>query len=164
MFWQMFTLFLYIVIYTGVQFIVVLMAGYASGLVLGIDSHSAVLNALVLLVMQNFLFVVAVNIISLFVSAVQSTVIFLFAHVGGIVVAWFIHEFTPDYSKVIAYFPFTQGIYSWHSDSPLMAHALSGEPFRLADYSVVFSIGYMFVMTVAIVLLGAYQLEKMDLR
>ncbi|MFD2368748.1 hypothetical protein ACFSO0_01850 [Brevibacillus sp. GCM10020057] len=164
LFSQMLTLFFYIAIYTGVQFLVVLLAGYASGLVTGSDTHSAVLNALVLLVLQNFLFVATVNIISLFVSAIQSTVIFLSAHVGGIVLAWAIHEFTPEYSKAIAYFPFTQGIYSWHSDSLLMARSLFGEPFRLSDYSVVFSLGYMFVLTAAVVLLGAYQLEKMDLR
>lgn len=163
---QIFTLFLYIVIYSAVQFIVVFIVGYVSGLKPVIDSHSVeiIRNALVLLVMQNFLFVVAVNILSLYVSAVQSTVMFMLAHVGGIVLAWFIHEFTPDSSRMIAYIPSTQGIYSWHSDSLLNVPAMVGDAFRLADYSVFFSIGYMFLMTVAIVLLGTYRLEKMDLR
>ncbi|MGN7472072.1 hypothetical protein [Brevibacillus sp. SAFN-007a] len=163
---QLLILFLYSTIYTAVQFIVVLLSGYASGLQPGMDSHSieAILMALLLLVMQNVFFVVAINMFSLVVSAVQSTAMFMLAHVGGVVLAWFIHEFTPDYSGAIVYFPFTQGIYSWHSDAPVIASALLGDRFRLADYSVVFSIGYMFVMTVALALLGAYRLEKMDLR
>lgn len=161
---QVSTLFVYVFSYSIVQFIVLLLIGYINNIKFpeNYSQVESILLSMILVVMQNFIIILFINILSLYVSATNSIATFMFLHLGCIVLVWFINEFTPNLNSIINFVPFTQGIYSWHSDSVVLASKILEDGFRLSNYSLYFSIGYMIVFILIIIILGAKKLERID--
>lgn len=161
---KVFTLCLYVLIYYFIQFITLWIVASSFGFQMN-DPQGGIpliLEEFTLLVLLNILILLMVNILSLKISSLLAYTIVTGGNIASLFFSYFLNEYQVGVG-LIKWFPFTQGILSWHSQIPSSLTRHLPNLFYLQDFSILFSTLYLVISSAILLVIGVKMLEKMDL-
>ena len=158
-------LFLYCSYYYIVQYLTVIILGLVTGLrILEVNRGIFIIGSSYLLVVLNsFLFVLFINILSLFINEMHSLIVGLSINIGSIFFAGFIYEFSENKVGLITGMPFIQGLYSLHSDPIILQSYKQMNYFHIHNFHISFSYLYILILSILLMSLGVYRICNKDI-
>lgn len=159
------TLFLYVLFYYTIQILVACFVGSVLGYeILNLNEGiSLILGELALQVLLNYMIILLINVLSLQIDVIFSSVLVLVGNASCLFFSQFINEFFNGMVGIVKWMPFTQGILAWHADVAAVAGVQGLSSFQVSDFSIGFSIVYMGVVSIVCILLGIRKIKKMDI-
>lgn len=154
----------YIFLYYFVQFFIlwVIASVYGFYLVNFEEGIFLILSMLILLILQGMMVLLMINLLAFRTTQIIAYTIVFAGYIASLFFSNFLYEIQWGIG-IIKWLPFTQGIFSWHNDIPSSVSAFIVSDFHLQNFSVLFSIIYLVVITTFLILLGLKKIEDMDI-
>lgn len=156
-------LFRYVVIFYSIQYMILFFIGKFFSYNISSYEIKSLLQIFMLVILESFLFILCVNILSLFIGNSQSVLILLCFNIGNILLLGFFYEFFLEKIDIAKALPFIQGIYSLHTDSVNFFEAYNIEVHKFSNFNIITSIIYLLILIIIISILGIYRIEKQDI-
>lgn len=159
------TLFLYVLFYYTIQILVACFVGSTLGyeILNWKEGISLILGELVLQVLLNYMIILLINVLSLQIDVIFSSVLLLVGNASCLFFSQYINEFFNGMVGIVKWMPFTQGILAWHSDAAAVSDVQGLSSFQIPDFSISLSIVYMGVVSIVCIFWGIRKIKKMDI-
>ncbi|AEB76819.1 hypothetical protein [Clostridium botulinum] len=156
-------LFLYVIIFYILHFIVIGAVGVFYNFQLSFTSISMILKIFSLVVLFNYITVLFINIISLFISPMYGYILVIITNILTMFFSAMIYLYANKCIKFIEIFPMSQLISSWHDGSVQLFQRKEYFTFYIEGFSFWYSIMYLLIISGFIIFLGNKRINKMDI-
>lgn len=158
-------LLLYCIFYYLIQYLSLVIICILTGaqVLMTTESMFNIINVYFFIVLNSFLFVLFINILSLFINELYSLIVGLAVNIGSIFMAGFIYEFYESKIYMIKAIPFVQAFYSLHSDLIILQTYKKIDYFHINNFPISFSYLYILILIILLVSLGTYRIRNKDI-
>lgn len=158
-------LLVYCTFYYLIQYLLIAITSIITGAdpIMTTESMFNIINIYTLNILNSFLFILFINILSLFINELYSLIVGLTVNIGSIFMAGFIYEFYESKIHIIKAIPFVQAFYSLHSDLIILQTYKEIDYFHMNNFPVSFSYLYILTLIILIVWLGTYRICNKDI-
>lgn len=156
-------LLLYVIIFYILHFIIIGAVGSLYNFKLSFDSIFVILKIFSLVVLFNYITVLFINIISLFISPMYGYILVIITNILTMFFSEMIYLHTNKCIKFIKLFPMSQLITSWHEGIIELFERKEYFTFYIQGFSFWYSIMYLLIISSFIVFMGNKRINKMDI-